>query len=79
MRISDGKIFLLQAQFKVLNIGQHNVYDYLKDLKENKTRSKNKFSGVALCISFLPYSLAFGSASCSEKTSGEWFAVGVSV
>ena len=76
MHISDGKIFLRQAQFKVLNTGQHNVYDYLK---ENKTRSKNKFLGVALCISFLPYSLAFGSTSCSEKTSGEWLAMGVSV
>lgn len=52
------------------------MYDYLK---ERKTRSKNKFWGVALCISFLPYSLAFGSTSCSEKTSGEWFAMGVSV
>lgn len=78
MRISDGKIFLRQAQFKVLNIGQHNVYDYLKEnLKENK--EKNKSLGVALCISFLPYSLAFGSTSCSEKTSGEWLAMGVSV
>ena len=79
MHISDGKIFLRQvrqAQFKVLNIGQHNVYDYLK---ENKTRSKNKSLGVALCISFLLYSLAFGSTSCSEKTSSEWLAVGVSV
>ena len=36
MRISDGKIFLRQAQFKVLNIGQHNVYDYLKEDKEQK-------------------------------------------
>ena len=78
MHISDGKIFLRQAQFKVLNIGQHNVYDYLKE-NTRRTRSKNKSLGVALCISFLPYSLAFGSTSCSEKTSGEWFTVGVPV